>query len=88
MNTNNVELDAEFSRLEKVAPEWSLAVRRDSAIDTFAMKWGMPKDEVGEHVDSYLRQGSMALKTGPKLNDAEEAEAAQELLAMAERPRG
>lgn len=53
-NTNNTEIEAEYCRLRSVAPRWTPAVLRDSVIDTFALKWGMAKDEVAEIVDSYI----------------------------------
>lgn len=50
------ELAAEFARMATVAPTWTAAQQRESVIATFSFKWGMPKDEVIEEVDSFLKQ--------------------------------
>ena len=47
------EISVEFCRLRSVEPDWTPALLRVSAIDSFSFKWGMAKDEVTEIVDSY-----------------------------------
>lgn len=53
---NHREIAAEFDRLNKVAPKWTDMQKREAVIDTFCMKWGMYRDEVGEIVDAFLQQ--------------------------------
>lgn len=62
-NSNHVEISAEYNRLRSVAPRWTPAQVRESVIDSFSMKWSMPKDEVAKIVDACL--ASAAIRTAP-----------------------
>lgn len=54
VDPNHTEIAAEFARLRALAPGWRPTTLRESVIDTFSTKWGMPKDEVAEIVDWFI----------------------------------
>ncbi|MBP0633175.1 MULTISPECIES: hypothetical protein [unclassified Cupriavidus] len=60
IDPNHAEIAAELHRLRSVAPGWRPETLRESAIDTFSMKWGMTRDEVQEIVDSFLAKSGAA----------------------------
>lgn len=55
-SSTHAEIAAEYARIATVAPTWTHEQHRDSVIDTFSIRWGMPKDEVSEVVDLFLTQ--------------------------------
>lgn len=63
MDPNHAEVAAEFVRLQAVAPHWKPAMLRESAVDTFSMRWGMAKDEIAEIVDSYVAASQRKVPT-------------------------
>lgn len=65
-NPNHVEISAEYNRLRSVAPSWTPTQVRESVIDSFSMKWSMPKDEVAEIVGGYL--ASATIRTAPAIS--------------------
>ncbi|UIF89286.1 hypothetical protein [Cupriavidus sp. UYPR2.512] len=60
IDPNHAEIAAELDRLRSVAPDWHPETLRESAIDSFSMKWGMTRDEVQEIVDSFLAKSGAA----------------------------